>query len=113
MQGINDISYGGLRFQAQNQLKVDALIDICLSVIEPAVRLSAKVVWCEEMGDHFDVGVEFVDKDDAYKARMVEQVCHIQHYRNEVLQHEGRELSREEAAREWINQFAKDFPGFE
>ena len=41
---------------------------------------------------------------------MIEQVCHIEHYRKEVMLREGRELSAQEAAREWISKYAGDFP---
>jgi hypothetical protein len=41
---------------------------------------------------------------------MVEQVCHIEQYKADVLKKEGRELTGEEAAKEWILKYAKDFP---
>ena len=41
---------------------------------------------------------------------MVEQVCHIEQYKKEVLKNEGQGLSGEEAAVEWITKYAKDFP---
>jgi len=42
---------------------------------------------------------------------MIEQICHIDHYRKEVLEREGRQLSSAEAAMEWVTKFAQDFPG--
>jgi hypothetical protein len=41
---------------------------------------------------------------------MVEQICCIEHYREEILLNEGRELSCEEAATEWISTYAAQFP---
>jgi hypothetical protein len=41
---------------------------------------------------------------------MVEQVCHIETYRRTVAGTEGRELSAEQAALEWIAKFAASFP---
>jgi hypothetical protein len=41
---------------------------------------------------------------------MVEQLCHIEHYRKEVRDTEGRILDGEAAAREWISKFAAKFP---
>ena len=41
---------------------------------------------------------------------MIEQICHIEHYRAEVEGKEGRELSSQEAAKEWISSYAGDFP---
>ena len=42
---------------------------------------------------------------------MVEQVCPIEQYRHEMLKNEGRTLSSEEAALEWIQKYAPQFPG--
>jgi hypothetical protein len=53
--------------------------------------------------------VQFIDADEAYRTRMVEQVSHIEEYRRSVERLEGRELSAEEAAFEWIHRFAAHF----
>jgi hypothetical protein len=42
--------------------------------------------------------------------RLIEQICYIEHYRQEVLISEGRKLTSEQAALEWIEKFAQDFP---
>jgi hypothetical protein len=44
---------------------------------------------------------------------MVEQVCHIEHYRNEVLALEGRRLSTKQAAEEWIKKYSASFPNLQ
>jgi hypothetical protein len=41
---------------------------------------------------------------------MVEQICHIEHYKREVAEREGRELSGQQAAKEWIAKYAASFP---
>jgi hypothetical protein len=41
---------------------------------------------------------------------MVEQICYIEHYRKEVRATQGRVLTAEEAAREWIERNAGRFP---
>jgi hypothetical protein len=52
-----------------------------------------------------------MDADGAYCALMVEQVCHIEECRQQVLaQEERRALSAKQAAHEWVHQFAADFP---
>ena len=56
------------------------------------------------------MGVQFLDATDAFRARMVEQVCTIERYRTQVREQEGRELSAHEAAAEWIGKFAGRFP---
>lgn len=49
-------------------------------------------------------------KREAFAARMVEQLCHIAHYRLLTAATEGRRLSAEGAAAEWIARFAAHFP---
>jgi hypothetical protein len=44
---------------------------------------------------------------------MVEQVCHIENYKKEVYQTEGRLLTAEEAAVEWIHKYASQFPNLD
>jgi hypothetical protein len=41
---------------------------------------------------------------------MVEQICFIEHYKNEMLETQGRKLTSEQAAAEWIENYGADFP---
>ncbi len=107
---LNNISHGGVCFSSRTPWKNGSLIRLRIPVVEPAFEASGKVIWCRREDDHFEVGVEFLDREDVYKARMVEQVCHIEHYKHKVLTEEGRELSGREAAMEWIRKYAARFP---
>ena len=49
---------------------------------------------------------------DAFKTRMLAQVLQIRKYK-EVLEKQGRKLSIDEAAIEWISRYAADFPSLE
>jgi hypothetical protein len=70
----------------------------------------ARVVWCSACEGGFELGVEFLAAEDAFRARMVEQVCYIEQYKKMVYQTEGRLLTAEEAAMEWIGKYASQFP---
>ena len=48
-------------------------------------------------------------RHDAFKTRMLAQVRQIRKYK-EILEKQGRYLSIEEAAMEWINRYAAEFP---
>jgi hypothetical protein len=48
-----------------------------------------------------------------FATRMVAQVQHIKHYRQEVLRVEGRVLDDDSAALEWIERYAATFPPVE
>ena len=45
----------------------------------------------------------------AFRARMIAQVEQIELYRLAVMREQGRSLSRDQAAREWIARYAGDF----
>ncbi len=107
----HDISAGGLAFQCGVAVNPGARIGIRIPHVQPAFEARARVVWCRPQHGHgYELGVSFLDAEDAFHARMVEQVCHIEDYRKGVLREEGRALSAEEAALEWIAKYAAAFP---
>ncbi|MDH5408095.1 MAG: PilZ domain-containing protein [Gammaproteobacteria bacterium] len=107
---LRDVSFGGLSFQTDHALAVDTPIHIRIDTVKPPFEADGVVVWCQPSGQRFLIGIEFTHKEDVFLARMVEQVCHIEQYRKEVLLNEGRELTSQEAAREWIHKYAEIFP---
>lgn len=108
---LRNISESGLAFVSQHDIPVGASIEISIPVVRPEVSMHGEVVWCRPTDDGcFEVGVRFTDEGQHFKMRMVEQVCYIEHYKREVLDTEGRTLTSEQAAVEWIKRFAKDFP---
>ncbi len=111
---LNDISHGGLSFRSCRYIEPGSFIRIDIPVHEPVFSADGIVIWCreaEEKDDHcYDVGVEFKEKRTEYNLRMIEQVCYIEHYKKEILEKDGRKLSGEEAAVEWIQKYADTFP---
>ncbi len=107
---IKDLGHGGLCFLCDEALPKGACVHVSIPVREPAFEADGVVRWCRAAGERYEVGVEFEGDEDEYRLRMVEQVCHIEAYRKRVREEEGRELSGEEAAREWIEKNAAGFP---
>lgn len=105
-----DVSAGGLSFSTDEYIPPGATVHVNIHVQEPSFEADCDVKWCRRVNGHFHVGVGFRDSSEAFSFRMVEQVCHIEHYKRKVLREEGRELTGEEAAMEWITKYAKDFP---
>ncbi|HEX5127358.1 MAG TPA: PilZ domain-containing protein [Rhodocyclaceae bacterium] len=106
---LKDVSLGGLSCSSTWPLLVDTIVNISIPVTQPPFELRGRVVWCVRHGQRFDLGIAFMDTDDAFAARMIEQICHIENYRSEVLRQEGRVLDSETAAKEWIEKFAPNF----
>jgi hypothetical protein len=108
---LRNISEGGLAFDSHHDIPVGASIDIHIPVGRPEVSVKGEVVWCRPTDDGcFEIGVRFIDAGQRFKMRMVEQVCHIEQYKKELFENEGRSLTSEQAAMEWIKRFAKEFP---
>ena len=114
IQCLNNISLGGLAFNSDSFIEPGRVLMVKIPFVSPPFEAYAKVVWCYEAESApYEIGVELMDKDDAFRARMIEQVCHIEHYKREVSDQEGRTLSGAQAAEEWIAKFAAEFPRIE
>jgi hypothetical protein len=107
--GIN-VSHGGLAFETDACLQEGATIRLRIPTVNPPFEATARVAWCRPEGRSFLVGVQFTDAGVAFRSRMVQQVCSIENYRKEVLQREGRQLTSQAAAAEWIDRYAGRFP---
>jgi hypothetical protein len=105
-----NVGIGGLAFQSDQELAAGMIIELRIPLVRPAFETKARVVWCRTGDEGYELGVEFLDPDDAFRARMVEQICHIEDYRKGVFRSEGRELTAEQAAIEWIGKYASEFP---
>ena len=111
-EGVN-VSYGGLAFLSTACPAVGDVLKLRIPTVEPAFEARARVAWCRPEGRRFLVGVQFLDSTAAFRSRMVQQVCSIENYRNEVERKEGRTLDTQEAAAEWIARYAGRFPDTE
>ncbi len=106
---VKDVGLGGLACRSPCRLDVGAAVVLTIPLVTPPFRVAASVVWCRGDDLDYEVGVRFREADAAFAARMVEQVCQIEHYRREVLRVEGRVLDAESAAVEWIERYAAEF----
>jgi hypothetical protein len=104
-----DVSVAGLCCQVETPVKPGCDIRFRVPSLSFDYTGLGRVVWCRRRGQQYQLGIEFCSGRDAYRARMVEQVCQIEAYRQQVAENEGRLLTGEEAAAEWIDRFAADF----
>ncbi len=107
---LNNVSYGGVSFNSEHAIKEGSIIELKILFVQPEFVSKCQVSWCQMEGDIYVIGAMFLEQNDVYMARMVEQICHIEHYKNEVKRREGRTMSGEQAANEWIAKFASNFP---
>jgi hypothetical protein len=107
---LNNISFGGLSFKSKENVEPGTLISIKIPLLRPMFEAKGKVAWCKKDGDIYNVGVTFVTQADQFKLRMLEQVCLIEAYKKEIMERDGRRVTGEQAAIEWINKYADKFP---
>ena len=90
---------------------IGTALEIKITINDPPFKAAGHVAWCIPGKDNrFRTGLVFDDPATAYAVRMIEQICHIEQYRHEIEKVEGRHLTQEAAALEWVLRFAKDFP---
>lgn len=109
-EDLRDISRGGLSFQTVDHVEVGTEITVVIPVWDPPFEAVGVVKWCKEQDNNFAVGVQFDNSTVDFSLRMVEQVCYVEEYRQKVLANEGRRLTANEAAQEWIEKYSADFP---
>jgi hypothetical protein len=106
---LRDVSTGGLCCRSSSELQPGERVRIHIPVGMPGLELEGRVAWCRSDGQGYLVGIAFTSEVEAFRARMVEQVCHIERYHRQLLA-EGRQATEEEAGAEWIAKFAQHFP---
>ena len=105
---LNNISEGGLSFNAMQPLELGTMVSIRIPLNKPVFDFACRVLWCTKKGMEYTIGVEFVGSDSAFRQRVVAMVQDIDDYRQRVLDTEGRQLTSQQAALEWIDRYAND-----
>jgi len=82
-----NISFGGLCFQAQSELAPGTLLSLRFPTINPNFEVASKVAWCSVKKGKVEVGVQFLDENDAFRARMIEEICHLKELQNKQPAH--------------------------
>lgn len=85
-------------------------LNIRIPSIQPELAVTGQVDWCADQGNGYELGITFPCDDQLMRIRMLEQLCYIRRYRTHVMQEEGRDLTEQDAALEWISKYAALFP---
>lgn len=99
---------GCLTCYLTKELKPGEPVTLSVPAIKQPCAVSGCVTRCERFAQGFEVSILFKDATEAFKSKMLEQVCQIEHYRRELLR-QGRSLDLETAAHEWIEQYSDQF----
>ncbi len=113
VRNLSNISVGGLACRSDEAMPIGCEVMVEIPVSTPPFQARGTVCWCRALpAKGFELGIRFTSREDAFAARMVEQLCQIERYRKHVKDHQGREIDSAEAAIEWINIYAERFPSF-
>jgi len=101
---------GELAFHFPMMIAVGALLSVRVPSVNAQTELHGRVIWLAQSVHGFVIGMSFQTEAEAFRMRMIEQLCHIEDYRQQVFETEGRDLNQEQAASEWIDHHAAAFP---
>jgi len=108
-----DVAPGGICIECQEPFDPGTELLLSIPAIAGDRAFRGRVVWSNRSAPgerSYQVGLCFPSDGDAFRARMIEQICQIESYRRRIESREGRRLSADDAAREWIERHAADFP---
>jgi hypothetical protein len=99
-----------LAFDFPRRINIGEVVMLRIPSVNEDAEICGKVIWLAKSTDSYVIGISFYSENEAFRMRMLEQICHIEVYRKAILANEGRELTSEEAAAEWIACYAANFP---
>jgi hypothetical protein len=86
LQQMNNVSLGGLAFKSECYWEPGVIISIRVPT-NKSINLIGKVVWCQQQGKYFDVGVQFIGSPNANSQDdLVEEVCQIEIYKKMLVE---------------------------
>jgi hypothetical protein len=108
-QRMHDISLGGVACNSSRSFRRGTAVEMRIPLLGEQARYPGIVAWCHKLPNDYLVGISFIDEDTLFRARMVEQVCQIEHYRQQRELELGTPVAVETVAREWIAEHAAEF----
>jgi len=107
---VTDISSGGLAFAFHWPIAIGVKVEVRVPRLAEHIGITGRVIRCSGKGTEWLIGIVFEDIGEVFRMRMVQQICQIEDYRSRVRDIDGRDISSEEAATEWIARYAAHFP---
>lgn len=99
----------GLCFRSEKYLKPGIKVEISIPLRGEVQNFRGKVVLVRNMDDHFEIGM-WLTSADVHRARVVEQICHIETYLRTKRHQDGPFVNDERVAEEWVDKYAAAFP---
>jgi len=109
-----DISAGGISFYLSREFPEGTLLDVTIPLQAVKFNMIGSVAYCrqEPQSGLFKIGILFHESDMTFRAKLAAEILKIEEFRKEISKRLGREVSREDAAHEWIQRYAEEFSKF-
>ena len=105
-----NVSEGGLMFLSRKDVIEGSVIRLQMPLYDKVFSIKAKVVHTQkDESGLFRVGVSFESYADAFKVKLIEQIYLIEEYRVLRSLQIGKELTLQEASKEWIKRYSDRF----
>lgn len=106
-----NVSMGGLLFAAKRPVEEGSTILVKMPFENKVFNIRARVVHCNKNPETKlnNIGVRFYRVNDAFKVKLIEQIYLISEYRDLKSMQLGRQISLEDASREWIKRYSDRF----
>ncbi len=80
---LNNVSLGGIAFESDSAWEPNSIITFNVHVVNQSHKFTGKVVWCHksEHGNHFEVGVQFMEKNNVSQQELIDEVCQFELYK--------------------------------
>jgi len=110
---MRNVSFGGLAFVTEQKYQPGDLVDVTFPSLQNRPSIHGQIVWSRAMGGNGNTryvdGLRFRDEHSHFRARLVEQISHIESY-CQVQRRLGRNIDIDGAAKEWVEKYAARFP---
>ena len=106
-----NVSLGGLLFPSKHPVDPKSRIEIKMPFENKVFNVRAQVVRCVLNSDTklYDIAVNFLRMQEAFKVKMIEQIYLIAGYRDLLSLQSGKDISLEDASRRWIKRYSERF----
>jgi hypothetical protein len=99
---LQNLSLGGIACYSDEPVPTGDRVSVEMAIGGQALQLEGVVVWCRGAAGRFELGLRFDEDLVGSRDRAVRDLAEIERYRHEVLVREGRQLSSDAAAEEWL-----------
>ncbi|MFZ6049440.1 PilZ domain-containing protein [Pseudomonas sp. CR3202] len=109
LQRLHDISLGGVACNSSRAFRRGTALRLCIPLLGDQACYSGIVAWCRKQLREYIIGIAFTDEENMFRARMMEQICLIEQYRQQREAEAGEPLDAQAVAQEWIARHAAGF----